>query len=191
MGHSLTLFPGCTLLGLPLPHSDPTGLCCQILISYFLPFKSYAATTLPYSLAYHGLHCWILTPSKPSTRSTTPRNTHPLSAPLGLPHNPWLLCGPGQSRTPRGAAASWSLLCGISSAPGPALLATSAAFAGLQAPWAARVPGPPPCSVVAAAQGAMGARTRAWPWWPVSRVLGPAAPAAGAQVSRTRSPSAA
>lgn len=118
---------------------------------------------------------------------STLRNTHPLSAPLGLPHNPWPPCGPGQSRSRQGAAAACCLQCEISSAPGPAQLATSAVSAGLQAPEAARVPGPPPCSA-ATAQGAAGAPTRAWPRWPASRVLGPAAPPAGVQVSRTRSP---
>lgn len=103
---------------------------------------------------------------------STLRNTHPLSAPLGLPHNPWPPCGPGQSRSRQGAAAVCCLQCGISSAPGPAQLATSAVSAGLQAPEAARVPGPPPCSA-ATAQGAAGALTRAWPRWPASRVLDP------------------
>lgn len=118
---------------------------------------------------------------------STLRNTHPLSAPLGLPHNPWPPCGPGQSRSRQGAAAACCLQCGISSAPGPAQLVTSAVSAGLQAPGAARVPGPPPCSA-ATAQGVAGALTPAWPRWPASRVLGPAAPPAGVQVSRTRSP---
>lgn len=129
-----------------------------------------------------------LSPTLSPPPGSTPRNTHPLSALLGLPHNPWPLCGPGQSRTRQGAAAFWSLLCGISSAPGPAQLATSAAFAGLQAPWAAHVPGPPRCSVAAVTQGASGARTRAWPgglcrgsWDPPPQQPAPKFP-------RTRSP---
>lgn len=36
VGHSSTLFLRCTLLGLPLLHSDPTGLRCQIPLTFCL-----------------------------------------------------------------------------------------------------------------------------------------------------------
>lgn len=63
-GHSPTLFLRCTLLGLPLPHSDPVDTARYSLFTFCLSKSTLPEPSL--TVSYYGLPFWILTLSKPS-----------------------------------------------------------------------------------------------------------------------------